>query len=62
MNTVKFIKERRRMCETYMNARCFGGPANDHDLCKFNVFTGDEAEKQVELVEKWSKENPIKTR
>lgn len=62
MDAVKFIEERSRMCKSFGD-ECVGCPANGIIYrCKFSIAVGDEAEKQVELVEKWSKEHPRKTR
>lgn len=59
MDAVKFIEERKRLCET--NVSCVGCPAND-SRCRFSFTDGDEAAEQVELVERWSAAHPRKTR
>lgn len=60
MDAVKFIEERRRMCKTYVD--CFECPADDNNRCKFNIAQGEEATRQVELLEEWSAAHPRKTR
>ena len=61
MDAVKFIEERKRLCKTYVS--CSGCPANDNnDRCKLSRTVGDEAAKQVELLEEWSAAHPRKTR
>lgn len=61
MDAVKFIEGRKRLCKTYAN--CSGCPSNDSGArCKFSLTMGDEAAKQVELLEEWSATHPRKTR
>lgn len=61
MDAVKFIEERKRLCEMYAN--CSECPANDNGGgCKFNITIGDEATKQIKLLEEWSAAHPRKTR
>lgn len=65
MDAIEFIKERQRLCQTYVC--CFECPANNP-----NNYGGEgvacimidkiDAEKLVPIVEKWSKEHPRKTR
>lgn len=62
MDAVKFIEERNRMCKSFGD-ECVGCPANDIIYrCKFSISVGDEAAKQVELLEEWSAAHPHKTR
>lgn len=62
MDAVKFIQERNRMCKSFGD-ECAGCPANDTIYrCKFSITVGDEAAKQVELLEEWSAAHPLKTR
>lgn len=62
MDAVKFIQERNRMCKSFGD-ECAGCPANDTIYrCKFSITVGDEAAKQVELLEEWSAAHPRKTR
>ena len=61
MDAIKFIEERKRLCETY--TICFKCPANDNSgKCKFNITMGDEATKQIKLLEEWSAAHSRKTR
>ena len=56
MDAVKFIKEKNRMCDTVAN--CDKCPLNDVDNC---TPYSDNVEEIVDIVEMWSKENPIIT-
>lgn len=57
MDAKKFIQERNRMCKAFRES-CNGCPLDRmlmcSDLSKFNP-------EMVDAVEKWSKENPVKT-
>lgn len=62
MDAVKFIEERNRMCKSFGDD-CAACPANDIIYrCKFSITVGDEAAKQVELLEEWSAAHHRKTR
>lgn len=52
MDAMKFVEELHRMCKTYVG--CFECPAKDSDnnRCRFSITRGDEAAKQIELMEK----------
>lgn len=57
MDALEFIRERNRMCKSF-GVECENCPANKDNFCiAFNVD-----EEIVPIVEKWSKENPRKTR
>lgn len=59
MDAVKFLKEFKRMCNTYEG--CAGCPATGG--CDCSSMESDEELKQlVGIVEKWSKDHPQKTR
>lgn len=62
MDAITFVEELHRMCKTYVG--CFKCPAKDSDnnRCRFSTTRGDEAAKQIELLEKWSAEHQPKTR
>lgn len=59
MDAVKYLKERNRMCDSYNNM-CDGCGFGKVPKC--NRTEDDNPEKAVEIVEKWSKEHPMKTR
>ena len=59
IDAVKYLKERKRMCNSYNNM-CDGCGFGKVPKC--NHTEDDNPEKAVEIVEKWSKEHPIKTR
>lgn len=67
MDAVEYLKEAIRMCETIEscsncpmkaldNAACYSCNSSRKSLDRVNP------ERCVEIVEKWSKENPVKTR
>ena len=61
MDAIKFIEERKRMCEAH--AGCPGCPAfRGVDACIFSVKSTASFSEQVELVEDWSIAHPRKTR
>ena len=57
MDALEFIKERNRMCRSF-GGSCSGCPADKNICC--SAFAWQE--ELVAIVEKWSKENPRKTR
>lgn len=68
MDALKFIEERNRMCERYwqVDGDCDGCPMLNVDECNELRSMVDDAGKAVgkvvEIVEKWSKEHPRKTK
>ena len=64
MDAVTFIKESARMCSSVQ--ACGECPMYRDDgkssMCGMNRRDGKSANEQVEIVEKWSKENKPKTR
>ena len=62
MDAVKFIEERKRMCESFGDC-CYGCPAWDGS-CKLETGTYIKcaADKQVEIVKEWAAAHPRKTR
>lgn len=61
MDAVKFLEERKRMCEAHPG--CPGCPAfRGVDSCIFRTNTSASPSDQVELVEDWSITHPPKTR
>lgn len=68
MDALKFIEERNRMCDRYwqVDGDCDGCPLVDTRECNEMRNMVDDSGKAVgevvEIVEKWSKEHPRKTR
>ena len=60
MDALKFMKERRRMCDYY--SRCFECPRADEPNCNIEEMSDEELENFANTVEQWSKEHPPKTR
>lgn len=60
MDTLKFMKEYRRMCNYY--SRCFECPRADEPNCNIEEMSDEELENFVNTVEQWSKEHPQRTR
>lgn len=60
MNALEFLKERKRMCDSYKS--CEGCPFDD-SKCSINALLyDDEYDRSVAIVERWSREHPSKTR
>ena len=57
MNALEFIRERNRMCKSF-GVCCNNCPADKNASCDSFAWK----EELVTIVEKWSKENPRKTR
>lgn len=57
MNALEFVRKRNRMCRSFIG-RCDDCPADKINCCD----TFDWNEEIVSIVDKWSKENPRKTR
>lgn len=68
MDALKFIEERNRMCERYwqVDGDCDGCPLvytrECNEMRNMVDDSGKAVGKVVEIVEKWSKEHPRKTR
>lgn len=62
MDAIEFIKERHRLCQTYID--CFKCPAHNSNPggCNFSTASGYEATEQIRLLEEWSAAHPPKTR
>lgn len=61
MDAVKFLKERKRLCQMY--EVCGSCPAcRASGGCIFSVTNGATPEEQSEFMEEWSATNPRKTR
>lgn len=61
MNAVEFLKEERRMCES-VEQGCLKCPLRDTSCRAISGETDEGIEKEVAIVEQWSKEHPLKTR
>lgn len=61
MNAVEFLKEERRMCESFEQG-CLKCLLRDTRCRAIPGETDEGIEKEVAIVERWSKEHPIKTR
>ena len=62
MDALEFIKEAKRMCESYEECEACPANADGFDDCRIDNMQAIDAADAVAIVEKWSKENPIKTR
>ena len=56
MDVVEYVKQRRRMCDYYVN--CGDCPASNCEWCA----SLNEIPNMVPIVEQWAKEHPVKTR
>lgn len=61
MDAVEFLTEKRRMCDSSRDC-CDCKLYKPKTKCCFIDKTKEDAEKAVEIVERWSKEHPRKTR
>lgn len=62
MDAVKFLEEAKRMCESYEECEACPAYADEFDDCRIDNMQAIDAADAVAIVEKWSKENSIKTR
>lgn len=68
MDAIEYIKEAKRLCESRgvcesVSGKCPLLDENRHctaDICTADII--EKAEKVVQIVEGWAKDNPIKTR
>nr|DAH49294.1 MAG TPA: hypothetical protein [Caudoviricetes sp.] len=62
MDALEFLRERKRMCKSFN--RCSDGCPAWNGSCKLETGTDleCEADKQVEIVNKWAATHPRKTR
>lgn len=61
MDALEFLKEERRMCNSF-DIGCVKCPLGDIGCCVSPEETDEEFEKEIAIVEQWSKEHPRKTR
>lgn len=60
MDALEFLKERKRMCNSYKNCN---GCLLERGSCGFSTsMSNEECERIITAVEKWSKEHPRKTK
>ena len=59
MDALEFLKERRRMCDSYGD--CEGCPLKGAECVIRDMTSEDDCERIVTAVEQWSKEHPRKT-
>lgn len=62
MDALKFIKEAKRMCQSYEECEACPANADGFDDCRIDHMHDIDAENAVNIVEKWAKEHPRKTR
>ena len=60
MDALEFLRERRRMCNSYRN--CEGCPLEDGKCVVSDVAPDEDYKRIITAVEQWSKEHPRKTR
>ena len=68
MDAIEYMKEAKRLCESRgvcesVSGKCPLLDENRHctaDICTADII--EKAEKVVQIVEEWAKDNPIKTR
>ena len=58
MEAFEYLKELKRMCKSI--ADCDNCPLES--TCDSSYLTDEELKQQVSVVEKWSKEHPVRTR
>ena len=62
MDAVKFLKEKRRMCENRLCDECHLSNRKNGTDYGCRSFIEKFPEKAITVVEKWSKEHPVETR
>ena len=60
MDALEFLRERRRMCNSYRN--CEGCPLEEGKCVVNSVAPDGDYKRIIAAVEQWSKEHPRKTR
>lgn len=60
MDAIEFLTERKRLCSSYKG--CVGCPFGAAECVVRDMTSEDTCKRIVTAVEKWSKENPSKTR
>ena len=54
MDALEFLKEKRRMCNSF-DTGCIKCPLGDIECCVSPEETDEEFEKEIAIVEQWSK-------
>lgn len=62
MDAVKFLEEAKRMCESYEECEACPANADGFNNCRIDHMHDIDAENAVDIVGKWAKEHPEKTR
>ena len=60
MEALEFFRERKRMCDSYMDCECC--PLVATECIVKDMTSEDTCKRIVDAVEQWSKEHPRKTR
>lgn len=60
MDALEFLKERKRMCNSYKG--CYGCPLEGAHCVISHVTPDEDYKRIIATVEQWSKEHPRKTR
>lgn len=60
MDALEFIKEAKRMCESYEACEACPANADGFDDCRIDHMHDIDAENAVNIVEKWTKEHPTR--
>ena len=60
MDAVEYVKNQFRLCRS--KDSCYECPLQDKENCCCITDTIEYVEKAVQIVEKWVKDNPVKTR
>lgn len=61
MDALEFLRERKRMCESF-GTSCDGCPLHGHPCTSISSMNDGDCERLLVEVEQWSKEHPRKTR
>ena len=68
MDAIEYIKEAKRLCRSQSICESVSGKCpllDENGCCTSHIYILDaieEAEKAVQIVEKWAKDHPLKTR
>lgn len=61
MDAVKFIKEAKRMCQSYVECKACPANADGFNDCLIDNTLAIDAHTAVNIVEEWAKKYPIET-